>query len=81
MKKAELKAKIEFLEEQLEDVCCSAKMYEKKLRKIMTKDDYENFMHECFIEMRNKKIDELPEGDFKDFLIALAEKSDSRKDI
>ena len=81
MKKTELKARIAYLETQLEDVCHSAKMYEKKLRKIMTKDDYDKFMHECFVELRNEKIDELPEGDFKDFMKALAEKTDRMYDM
>lgn len=63
----------------LKYLCKVAKLYEEKLAELMTKKDYEIFMHDVARRIRREMISEMSDGDFKEFLLNLEKQIDERK--
>ena len=67
------------MSENFEYVCKIAKLYEQKLAELMTKKDYEIFMRDICRKTRREMIAEMPDSDFKEFLLALEKKIDEKE--
>ena len=65
--------------ENFKYVCKIAKLYEEKLAELMSKKDYEIFMRDVSRGVRREMIAEMPDSDFKEFLLALEKKIDEKE--
>lgn len=55
-----------FTKQQLLKLC---ERYEEKLKRLMKPVDYRKFINDCAIEMFKDEINNIEDGDFKDFII------------
>ena len=67
------------MSEDLKYLCKVAKLYEEKLAELMTKKDYEIFMRDVSRHVRREMIADMPDGGFKEFLLALERKLDEKE--
>lgn len=67
------------MSENFKYVCKVAKLYEQKLKELMTKEDYEIFMRDVCRQTRREIIAEKPENAFKEFLLELEKKIDEKE--
>lgn len=69
MNKKELKEKCEYLEKTLHQVNAVCKLYENKIIELMGKEDASKYIKMVAQELFRTEIINMPESDFKDFLI------------
>ena len=67
-----------FTKQQLLKLC---KRYEEKLKRLMKPVDYRKFINDCAIEMFKDEIENIEDGDFKDFIIEHFDEITSSDDI